>query len=156
MQYELSYILKSDLEETKIKEVTEDLVGFISKIGQEPKVIIQPKILELAYPIKKQTQGFWGAVEFSLEGEKLPELEKKLKDTKEIIRFMLTKKVVEKKERKEKKKEKITAIPKTTPPTKQRLEQEDKQKLQPQKDKKEERVEIKDLDKKLDEILKQI
>lgn len=168
MQYELSYILKSDIEETKVKEVTEDLVNFVSEIGetpldskhltgQEPKITIQPKILELAYPIKKQTQGFWGALEFDIEAKRLSELEKKLKDTKEIIRFMLTKRVVEKKEKKEKKKEKIVAPPKTTPPpTKEGLELEKKRKSLPPKAKKEEKAEIKDLDKKLDEILKEV
>lgn len=155
MRYELSYIIKSDSGEEKTREVNQGLVDFISRISENVKTTIQPKAQELAYPIKKQTQGFWSTLEFSLEAEELPELEKKLKETKEIIRFMITKKPIEKKRKKEK--EKTAVSPKAAPAlVKQDLSKEEKQKPPPRKAKKEERVDIKDLDKKLDEILGKI
>ncbi len=170
MRYELSYIIKGDLEAEITKEISQGLVSFVSGISQDTKIIIQPKAQELAYPIKKQTQGFWGALEFSLEEEKLSELEKKLKETKEIIRFMITKKPVEKKKKKKKKKPAQSQASERTRQTTELLagkkaetkekvvetKEEEKQKPLSQKAKKEEKVEIKDLDKKLDEILGKI
>ena len=85
----------------------------------------EPLKRTLFYPIKKKTEAFLGAIYFYLESEKMKELEKKLKGEEKILRYLI---VSEKAPKKIKIEKKI---------------------------KKPEKVEIEEIEKKIEEILKE-
>lgn len=156
-QYEITYLTKEDLKEKPVAKEIESLGGKIinaSSLGQK----------QLAYKIKKQKEAFFTNILFEIEGEKIIELNRKLGLKEEILRHLIViskktkevlpkkpkeiKKPVESKPIKEEKKiekataklpkpEKITATKKTT-----ESEIDEKERL-------------KELDKKLEELLKE-
>ncbi len=79
----------------------------------------------LFYPIKKKTEAFLGAIYFYLEPQKIKDVEKKLKGEEKILRYLI---VSEK------------------APKKIKIER---------KSKKPEKVELKEIEKKIEEILKE-
>jgi ribosomal protein S6 len=83
----------------------------------------EPLKRTLFYPIKKKTEAFLGTVYFYLDPEKIDELEKKLKEEEKILRYLI---VSEKAPKKIKIEKKI---------------------------KKPEKVELKEIEKKIEEIL---
>ena len=130
--YELIYLIPSDLTEKDLKEITERIKNFIQ---EENGVLIKTREFEkrkLGYPINKQKEGFWGSLDFSLNPEGLKNFAKKLKSDSQILRYMiLTKKVL-----------KEMPIKKTT--------EQNKPLARRPKDRK---VELKEIDKKIEEIL---
>jgi ribosomal protein S6 len=79
----------------------------------------------LFYPIKKKTEAFLGAIYFYLESEKIKDLEKKLKGEEKILRYLI---VTEKAPKKIKIEKKV---------------------------KKPEKVELEEIEKKIEELLKE-
>lgn len=141
--YELTFIispLAGDIDTSatsgKIRSFINGLGGNISKesIGEKKK---------LAFPIKKQIMGFYATFEFALNDiEKLPELEKMLNLDQDIMRYLLINLDELKPEKTPKKsfgkpKTAIKSTPETGAPVKT------------------ERVKIEELDKKLEELLKE-
>ena len=83
--YELSYWLKSEVEENKnLKELLEKF-GF-ELIHENP-----PKIRNMAYPINKEKIGKFGTFYFYAQPEKIEEFKNKLKNLDEILRFIILK-----------------------------------------------------------------
>jgi len=81
--YEITFIAKEE-NESVVKTLIENLGGKVVKeenLGRK----------KLAYPIKKERAGFYVTYYFSIDGEKLAGLEKKLNLKKEIIRFLIIK-----------------------------------------------------------------
>ena len=110
-KYEITFITKEDLKAEPVKKEIESLggkIGVVNNVGQK----------QLTYPIKKETAGYYTAVEFELEGEKVLELNKKLSLKNEILRHLIiTAKAVKIEapvEKKEKKVE-VTAIAEPRP-----------------------------------------
>jgi ribosomal protein S6 len=87
--YELTYIVSPEITseeaEAKGKEI-ESLIG-----SKEGTILKQsnPIAKTLSYPIAKRSSGFLGALEFQLEPEKLVELEETLSKDGKIVRHML-------------------------------------------------------------------
>ena len=93
--YELAYLIPSDLTEKDLKEITEKIKNFIQ---EENGVLIKTREFEkrkLGYPINKKGEGFLGSLDFSLNPEKLKNFAKKLKAENRILRYIVsTKKVL--------------------------------------------------------------
>jgi small subunit ribosomal protein S6 len=85
----------------------------------------EPLKRTLFYPIKKKSEAFLGAIYFYLEPEKVKELEKKLKKEEKILRYLIVSEKAPKKIKVEK------------------------------KVKKPEKVELEEIEKKIEEILKE-
>ena len=93
---------------------------------------------KLAFPIKKQLFGSYIIFEFALSGEKIEELQKQLKSNPDILRYLIINKEGVKEER-----PRLRAMkPKIIAPL-------------PPSETKGEKVKIEELDKKLEEILKE-
>lgn len=142
--YELTYILSSELSEKDIPKISEKIKGlFAGKIVKEDYWGKK----RFAYPIKKfgkkYEDGFYLTLHFQTEPEKIEELERKLKLEEEILRHLIVskkeKKVIEK-PKEIKKPKKVKVKPKVERP---------KPKI------KEEKKRIKALEEKLEEILKE-
>ncbi|MBL7142189.1 MAG: 30S ribosomal protein S6 [Candidatus Pacebacteria bacterium] len=129
--YELTYLISSEISETETQQLQAQVVSLIQTEGG---IILEEKMpfgRKLAYPVKKQSQAYLSCLVFQLEPEKLKDLEKKLKEINQILRYLLLVKYPAKKQ-------KATAFAK---------------KPKPLKTEKEKKVDIKEIEKKLDEIL---
>lgn len=134
--YELIYLLSPLMERKDINAAAEKVRGFIISLdGQIKRYDIGEK-KKLGYPIKKQLFGYYVVAEFNMEADKMEELQKNLKASHEIVRSM----IITKKTLKER-------------PVRQRIAKP-KPMVTPEIHKGE-KVKIEELDKKLEELLKE-
>lgn len=133
--YELTSLFSSKLSEEEIKNLSEKITSFIREEGGILDKLSAPLRKKLAYPIKKEREAYLLSLEFYLDPQKLENLEKKLKEESEIIRFLLINKKVQKEMKKPQKL--LETTPKIETP-------------------KEEKVDIKEIEEKLEEILGEI
>ena len=123
--YELAYLISSKLTLEDAKNFSEQIIDWIKKEGGMVAEVKNPKRIKLAYEIKKETEGFLVSLNFHLEPEKLENVVKKMKSEGQILRSL----IFAKKAPKEKELPKIPKI------------------------KKEEKVALEDIEKRLEEIL---
>ena len=145
--YELNYLISLDVPEKDSTSLNEEIQSLIKKEGGIVRKFILSPEKRLAYPIEKKVRAFLITIIFDLTAEKINLIEKAVKDKTEIIRhLMFTKKDIKEeireevdgKAKKEVKKEKkeLTKIVKI------------------EKGKKD-KVELKEIEKKLEEILQE-
>src|SRR3989344_7237700 len=87
--YELTYIISSGITSEQAEEESKNIE---SLIRNKEGIILKsekPFPRTLAYPIKPQSSGFLGVLEFQLEPEYLGELKEKLQKDGKIIRHMV-------------------------------------------------------------------
>lgn len=142
--YELAYLISANLSEEEAKAVQEKIFSLIKDlegIFEESFVLGGLNKKRLAYPIKKENEAYFGAVVFRLNPDNISKLEKGLTSEKQIFRYLLL-------------------IKKISIPTKQRVFRPERRRpvsretAQPIP-KKEKKVEIAEIEKKLEEILKE-
>ena len=95
--YELLYIVPTPFTEKDLDKIAKQTKEIISSLDGK---ITKEKNLgsrKLAYPIKQIHRGFYLLVNFEIAGEKIQELDQKLKLTPEILRHIIIKIVVTKK-----------------------------------------------------------
>lgn len=87
--YLLTLVLKADLEEKERKQMLDDIVKKI--IGDTGKVNKEDLwgIRDLAYPIKKQTKGFFAHYELETDPKIAKTIDKNLKVEENILRYLL-------------------------------------------------------------------
>ncbi len=129
--YELTYLISSDVSGEELKNLSEKIKSFVQKEEGAIKKTTEPSKKELGYEIKEKREAFLSILNFSLNPEKLENLEKKLKTENQILRYMILNKDLSKK---------TLSVKRTSP------------KL---KIKESEKVELKEIDKKIEEILKE-
>ncbi len=88
-RYELMYILASSVSDDQIPDVTGQIAQFVSDFGGTDIQETQLGKKKLAYPIKKTRNGFYGLIDFSLEGPKINDLDAKIRTQNIIIRYIL-------------------------------------------------------------------
>ncbi len=140
-RYELTYLISSEISEEKVKSLREKVISSIREEGEILAEINSPVKKKLAYPIKKQSQAFLSALNFQLSPEKLADLEKKLRAESQILRYL----ILTQRERK--------IIPRTprTPVFFKKPQEVAFEK--PAARAREKKVELKEIEKKLEEIL---
>ena len=133
--YELTYLINPDLSEEESKTFQAKINSLIADQGVlvEGNVILRKK---LAYPVQKKDQSYMAVATFNALPEKIAELEKNLKDQKEILRYLLIIKEKQKNLKVRPHMAKRKSLAETKEPTNQ-----------------EKKVELKEIEKKLDEIL---
>lgn len=129
--YELTYLISTDASGEELKNLPEKIKSFIQEEEGAIKKTTEPSKTKLGYPIKEKWQGFLTVLNFSLNPEKIANLEKKLKAENQILRYMILNKDIP---------EKILRSKRTRPEL---------------KTKESEKVELKEIDKKIEEILKE-
>lgn len=87
--YLLTLVLKPDLEEGDRKTLLDNMVKTI--VGEEGKVIKEDLWgqKDLAYPIKRQTKGFYAHYELESDPKNTKGLDKSLKVEENILRYLL-------------------------------------------------------------------
>ena len=131
--YELAYLISPELPEEELKSLQEKINSLIQKGAGVLNEIKLPIKKKLAYPIKKQREAFLINFNFYLEPEKLGSLEKELKSEKKILRYLILARP----------KSKIAKVRKRPA------------KVIPKIPAKEKKVELKEIEKKLEEILRE-
>ncbi len=129
--YELTYLIKPDIFETEIKSLTEKISAFIKEQGKIIKTS-EPNKKNLGYQIKDRAEALLVSLDFSLNPENIKKLEEMLKKENQVIRHII---VIKKK---------VREITPRIKPIELLVEK-------PQGSKK---VELKEIDKKIEEILK--
>jgi small subunit ribosomal protein S6 len=88
--YELICIVHPDLDESAFNEIVERIKGWISEAGGEiAKVDLWGK-RNLAYPIRKQTEGQYVFIETSMDPSENAELERNLGLLEPVLRYLMT------------------------------------------------------------------
>ncbi len=134
--YELTYIVSPELSEEELKELESKITSLIRVENGVLSEVRPPVIKSLSYPIKKKRSAYLISLGFQLAPEKLENLERKLKQEAQIIRYLLLIKPVSG----------IREV--MAPARKPRLRA-----ALPKVKKPETKVELKEIEKKLEEIL---
>ncbi len=87
--YELLVITRPDLDEAANQAVIDRISGLITANGGEVEKIEPTKRRTLAYEIKKFREGLYTVVNFKGESKTAEELNRVLKITDEVIRFLI-------------------------------------------------------------------
>ena len=88
-KYETIFIINSNLEESAIKGVIEKFSNLINTNGKVESVDEWGK-KKLAYPMKKQTEGYYVLINFEADPSEIAELERIYRITDEVIKFITT------------------------------------------------------------------
>lgn len=169
--YEIMYLFPPQIPPKEFKKEIDKLDEMIKKRGGKITQEEYWGLKELTYPIKHFRQGYYQVTWFQLKKENINELEQKLKLIPKLLRFLITilegkpflllKEEEEEKETKEPSKEFPKEPIKIVKPKEKKLKRKEPvqkvtKKKKPKKEekrKKKEKASLKDLDKKLEEIL---
>lgn len=91
-KYEVMYILRTDLEEENVQAIIEKFQNIISNGGEITKSNVMGK-RRLAYEINKLRDGIYVLVNFEAPSEVITELNRVMKISDEIIRYLIVKSV---------------------------------------------------------------
>ncbi len=132
--YELTYLISPEISDLELKSLTEKINSLIKNEGEVLEELASPIKKVLALPIKKHSTAFLASIYFRLKPEKLKDLEKVLKTEEKVLRYLIFSKKITKTRQPKRKplKEVVFKIPIPT---------------------KEKKVELKEIDEKLEEIL---
>jgi ribosomal protein S6 len=101
--YEVAFLLVPNLSEEEVPVVYGDMKGLITSLGGDFISEEMPKLIDLAYTMKKTIQNvnqkfdtaYFGWTKFFMDAEKVSELKKKLDFDPKVIRFLIVKTVKE-------------------------------------------------------------
>ncbi|WP_422658964.1 30S ribosomal protein S6 [Paenibacillus sp. EC2-1] len=88
-KYEVMYIIRPDLEQEAVQATVDKFHGIISNGGEVTKQDVMGK-RRLAYEIKKFRDGVFVLVNFNGTPEVIAELERLMKISDEVIRYLIT------------------------------------------------------------------
>lgn len=135
--YELTYLISPDALGEETKEFQEKIIAFVQNEGGVLNEKTEtPKKIMLAYPIKKWGSAYLVSLNFTLDPKKLEIVEKKLKEENSILRYLILSRRVRKRI------PTVRRVRRIVPP-------------KPITKEKPLKVELKEIEKKLEEILEQ-
>src|SRR4030042_2434618 len=135
-KYELTYLISPELSEIEINSLSQKVVSFIEEEKGKIDKKEEPAKRKLGYPIKNKNEAFLVCLDFSLDPEKITDLEKKIQSENQILRDII---II---------KEKIKEIP-----FKHRFKPIIDQPQADELTTHQQKVELKEIDKKIEEIL---
>lgn len=89
-KYETIFVLNANVEEEKRNELIQKFAGIINSNGEVVK-IDEWGNKKLSYEIQKMREGYYVLVEYNANTDLPKELERNLRITDEVIRYMTTK-----------------------------------------------------------------
>jgi small subunit ribosomal protein S6 len=87
--YELTFVVRPDVEDTALAALLDKIKGMITAAGGQGIQMETWGRRTLAYPIKKITEGQYYLIRTQLPPQALRELERTLRLTEEVLRFLL-------------------------------------------------------------------
>lgn len=127
--YDLTYLISPEVSEKDAQDLSQNIVNFLQKEGKFLESVKTPSKIKLAYPVKKKDKAYLSFLNFFLEPGKIGNLKKKLDSENNILRFLISSKEPPRVE-----------VPKRIPKTPRKPVRK--------------KVELKEIEKKLEEILK--
>ena len=95
--YELTYLISNELSEKEANSLSIEINSLIQEkqgILEKTGVILKK---QLAYPVKKKTAAYLASIDFKINSEKLGEIKKQIESNSKILRYLLlTKELPEK------------------------------------------------------------
>lgn len=91
-KYEVMYIIRSDIEQDAVQATIEKFQGIIGNGGEVTKQEVMGK-RRLAYEINKFRDGIYVLVHFNATNEVISELDRVMKISDEIVRYLIVKDV---------------------------------------------------------------
>ena len=88
--YEIMYILAPTLDEAGIKSTIESLHKILTDNGAKITGVKEWGMRDLAYPIKKQTKGYYVVVNFDAEPVAVSEFDRVVRLDVRVLRFLVT------------------------------------------------------------------
>ncbi len=141
MFYQLTFLISPSLNQEEKEIFLKKIETFLKEKG-EILVTETPKKIKLAYPIKKTKEAFVFSLEFQTPEDKIEDIKKEIAKEKDVLRYLLIKKIIKKRKERE------------------RIEKEEKEirkpkikKLKPEKTVKEKKVELEKIEEKLKELI---
>lgn len=152
--YELTYIITPEVTSEEALTCAKDFESFITDNNGTIAKQQSPGAKALSYPINKKASGFVGTLEFQLEPEKLVELKNSIEKNGKITRFIvIIKKPTElRKSKRSRSKLEEHALEMGNTKTETDITDEEPNTSKNQDEK--QKVELKDIEQKLDELLK--
>lgn len=127
-KYELTYIVSPNLSEQELEVLIAKITDSVREETGSVEKTSMPSKIKLGYLIKKQSEAFLISTYFSIDQDRIANLEKKIKEQNDILRYML---VIKKKIKEKLLKPKKIQVPQTL----------------------DRKVELKEIDQKIEEIL---
>lgn len=90
--YEIMLIIRPELEEEAVQAVIDRVTKIITSANGEVTNVDQWGKRKLAYEIKDNTEGFYVVIDFNADNEATTEVERVLRITDEVLRFLLVRK----------------------------------------------------------------
>jgi ribosomal protein S6 len=90
--YELSFLITPDIKEETAKQITQDLISSLQEKGGALDNLGNIRFINLAYEIGKKSQAYFSSFSFFASPENIADLEKRLKNNREILRFLIVSK----------------------------------------------------------------
>jgi len=87
--YELTYLITPDLSEKDLEELLNKIPNIITGFSGIVEKIQKSEKIKLGYPINKKNGAFLASLDFSLNQEKIKELEEKIKSEKAILKYLI-------------------------------------------------------------------
>lgn len=87
--YEVVYIMDPALDESAVDAKLEKFHELVTSSGGEVSAVDHWANRQLAYPIKKQSSGYYVVAQFTAAADALPEFERLLKLDDEVMRYLL-------------------------------------------------------------------
>lgn len=87
--YEVAFIAQPDLDEASLTTLLDKAKGWITAAGGQITKVDQWGRRKLAYPIGKQTEGQYVFIQTLMSPTAMREIERSLRLTEQIIRFMI-------------------------------------------------------------------
>lgn len=85
--YELTYLVSPELSEEELKNLQGKINSFLKECGADLKKEQNPRRIKLGMPVKKKKNAYLGYSAFDLSPEKIEKLKKDFSSFSEIIRF---------------------------------------------------------------------
>jgi small subunit ribosomal protein S6 len=150
--YELTYIITPEITSEEAEAKSKEFESLIQ--GKEGVIIkhANPTAKALAYPVGKKASGFFGVLEFQSEPEIINDLREAITKDEKVVRQMITVKEAVK-VRKERRTKPTEAIKEPEQKTEEEPKKEAPAKDSLEKEKEKSKVELKDIEQSLDEIL---
>jgi len=148
--YELLFIIPNKFTEEEANSVVAKVKKIITEEGGNITFSEFWGKKRLTYPIKQNSYGYYSLFEFDLDGEKLAKINKTLRMANDVIRFEIVRKKIKTAEQLEKEKKISEKIAVKNMAKEQKAEE--KETLKPAQGKAK-KLDLKDLDQKLDDIL---
>jgi small subunit ribosomal protein S6 len=88
-KYEIGFLLNPESSDEEVKKIMDSVIGIIEKAKGKVENIDEWGRRKLAYPIQKHNEGIYTFINTEVEGKALTEVERRLKLSEQVIRFIV-------------------------------------------------------------------